>query len=176
MSGEVRWLGEAGRVPLHRRARQGLAYVGERAVFTRLDTADNLRVGRVAAGQALELFPELDKRLRTGAGMLSGGEQQMLSLARALCRAPRLLLADELSLGLAPLVVERLLRAVRAAADGGLGALLVEQHVRKVLDIADRVYVLRRGRVEMAGTPRELRRDLGAIESSYLADGPARPD
>ncbi|MFF7073988.1 ABC transporter ATP-binding protein [Streptomyces pseudovenezuelae] len=169
MGGEVRWLGEPGRAPLHRRARQGLAYVGERAVFTRLDTADNLRVGRVRSRQALELFPELEKRLTTGAGMLSGGEQQMLSLARALCRAPKLLLADELSLGLAPLVVDRLLRAVREAADRGLGALLVEQHVRKVLDIADRVYVLHRGRVTMTGTPEELRGNLDAIESSYLA-------
>ncbi|MFJ9006069.1 ABC transporter ATP-binding protein [Streptomyces canus] len=169
MGGEARWLGEPGRAPLHRRARQGLAYVGERAVFTRLDTADNLRVGRVRSRQALELFPELEKRLRTGAGMLSGGEQQMLSLARALCRAPKLLLADELSLGLAPLVVDRLLRAVREAADHGLGALLVEQHVRKVLDIADRVYVLHRGRVTMTGTPEELRGNLDAIESSYLA-------
>ncbi|WP_405957885.1 ABC transporter ATP-binding protein [Streptomyces phaeochromogenes] len=169
MSGEVRWLGGAGQAPLHRRARQGLAYVGERAVFTRLDTADNLRVGRVTTDQALALFPELEKRLRTGAGMLSGGEQQMLSLARALCRTPKLLLADELSLGLAPLVVDRLLRAVREAADHGLGALLVEQHVRKVLDIADRVYVLRRGRIVMTGTPKELRANLDEIESSYLA-------
>ncbi|MFE7928140.1 ABC transporter ATP-binding protein [Streptomyces sp. NPDC057456] len=170
LHGEARWLGEPSRAPLHRRARQGLAYVGERAVFTRLDTADNLRVGRVTTEQALELFPELAKRLRTGAGMLSGGEQQMLSLARALCRAPRVLLADELSLGLAPLVVDRLLRAVREAADRGMGALLVEQHVRKVLDIADRVYVLHRGRVTMTGTPAELRGDLDAIESSYLAE------
>ncbi|MEU9787297.1 ABC transporter ATP-binding protein [Streptomyces phaeochromogenes] len=169
MSGEVRWLGGTGQAPLHRRAREGLAYVGERAVFTRLDTADNLRVGRVTTDQALALFPELEKRLRTGAGMLSGGEQQMLSLARALCRTPKLLLADELSLGLAPLVVDRLLRAVREAADRGLGALLVEQHVRKVLDIADRVYVLRRGRIVMAGTPKELRANLDEVESSYLA-------
>ncbi|WP_329347679.1 ABC transporter ATP-binding protein [Streptomyces sp. NBC_01261] len=173
MSGEIRWLGTPGHAPLHRRAREGLAYVGERAVFSRLDTTDNLRVGRVPPDRAVALFPELEKRLRTGAGMLSGGEQQMLSLARALCRTPRLLLADELSLGLAPLVVDRLLRAVREAADRGLGALLVEQHVRKVLDIADRVYVLRRGRVVMAGTPKELRGDLDAIESSYLAKNPS---
>ncbi|MGP4005201.1 ABC transporter ATP-binding protein [Streptomyces sp. 4N124] len=170
MSGEVRWLGDARRAPLHRRAREGLAYVGERAVFTGLDTAENLRVGRVTTDRAVALFPELGTRLTTGAGMLSGGEQQMLSLARALCRSPRLLLADELSLGLAPLVVDRLLRAVREAADKGLGALLVEQHVRKVLDIADRVYVLRRGRVVMTGTPQELRENLNAIESSYLAE------
>ncbi|MFJ1968137.1 ABC transporter ATP-binding protein [Streptomyces sp. NPDC087903] len=170
MSGEVRWLGDPGRAPLHRRAREGLAFVGERAVFTRLDTTDNLRVGRVTTDRALALFPELEKRLRIGAGMLSGGEQQMLSLARALCRNPRLLMADELSLGLAPLVVDRLLRAVREAADRGLGALLVEQHVRKVLDIADRVYVVRRGRVVMTGTPEELRGNLDAIESSYLAE------
>ncbi|WUO43076.1 ABC transporter ATP-binding protein [Streptomyces sp. NBC_00285] len=170
MGGEVRWLGDPRRAPLHRRARQGLAYVCERAVFTQLDTADNLRVGRVPTRHALDLFPELEKRLNTGAGMLSGGEQQMLSLARALGRAPKLLLADELSLGLAPLVVDRLLRAVREAADRGLGALLVEQHVRKVLDIADRVYVLHRGRITMTGTPSELRGDLAAIESSYLAE------
>ncbi|WP_405988996.1 ABC transporter ATP-binding protein [Streptomyces sp. NBC_00986] len=173
MSGEIRWLGTPGHAPLHRRAREGLAYVGERAVFSRLDTTDNLRVGRVPPDRAVALFPELEKRLKTGAGMLSGGEQQMLSLARALCRTPRLLLADELSLGLAPLVVDRLLRAVRDAADQGLGALLVEQHVRKVLDIADRVYVLRRGHVVMAGTPKELRGDLDAIESSYLARNPS---
>ncbi|MEU1167326.1 ABC transporter ATP-binding protein [Streptomyces sp. NPDC005921] len=173
MSGELRWLGAPGRAPLHRRAREGLAYVGERAVFSGLDTTDNLRVGRVRTDQALSLFPELEKRLRIGAGMLSGGEQQMLALARALGRAPRLLLADELSLGLAPLVVDRLLRVVREAADQGLGALLVEQHVRKVLGIADRVYVLRRGRVEMAGTPAELRADLDALESSYLTKNPA---
>jgi branched-chain amino acid transport system ATP-binding protein len=173
MGGEITWLGAPARAPLHRRARQGLAYVGERAVFTRLDTGDNLRVGRVGTDRALALFPELGKRLDTAAGMLSGGEQQMLSLARALGRSPRLLLADELSLGLAPLVVQRLLRAVREAADHGLGALLVEQHVRKVLDIADRVYVLRRGRIEMTGTPKELRENLDAIESSYLAGGPA---
>ncbi|MGW0761475.1 ABC transporter ATP-binding protein [Streptomyces sp. NPDC002814] len=170
MSGEVRWLGDARRAPLHRRAREGLAYVGERAVFTGLDTAENLRVGRVTTDRAVALFPELGTRLTTGAGMLSGGEQQMLSLARALCRSPRLLLADELSLGLAPLVVDRLLHAVRETADQGLGALLVEQHVRKVLDIADRVYVLRRGRIVMTGTPQELRENLNAIESSYLAE------
>jgi ABC-type branched-subunit amino acid transport system ATPase component len=168
MSGEVRWLGAATRAPLHRRARQGLAYVGERAVFGGLDTAGNLRVGRADADRAVDLFPELAKRIRTPAGMLSGGEQQMLALATALVRTPKVLLADELSLGLAPLVVGRLLRAVREAADQGLGALLVEQHVRKVLDIADRVYVLRRGRVVMAGTPAELRADLDALGSSYL--------
>ncbi|MFC4503473.1 MULTISPECIES: ABC transporter ATP-binding protein [Streptomyces] len=172
MGGEVLWLGTSGHAPLHRRAREGLAYVGERAVFSRLDTADNLRVGRVRAERALALFPELEKRMKTGGGMLSGGEQQMLSLARALSRDPKLLLADELSLGLAPLVVDRLLRAVREAADQGLGALLVEQHVRKVLDIADRVYVLSRGRVTMTGTPKELRGQLDAIESSYLANHP----
>ncbi|MFE9650415.1 hypothetical protein ACFYO0_41255 [Streptomyces sp. NPDC006365] len=107
-------------------------------------------------------------RLRTGAGMLSGGEQLMLSPARALGRSPRLLLADELSLGLALLAVERLLRAVREAADRGLGALLVEQHVRRVLDIADRVYVLRRSNGDDRH-PRELRENLDAVESSCLA-------
>ena len=170
MSGEVRWLGGAGQAPLHRRARQGLAYVGERAVFTRLDTADNLRVGRVTTDQALALFPELgeaaEDRCRNAVGRRAA---DAVARAGPVPLRPKLLLADELSLGLAPLVVDRLLRAVREAADRGLGALLVEQHVRKVLDIADRVYVLRRGRIVMTGTPKELRANLDEIESSYLA-------
>ena len=91
-------------------------------------------------------------------GLLSGGEQQMLTLARALARKPRVLLADELSMGLAPLVVKRLLEAVRAAADElGRAVLLVEQHVRKALKYADRAYVMRRGRIELSGTAGELR-------------------
>ena len=95
----------------------------------------------------------------------------MLSLARALSRSPKLLLADELSLGLAPLAVDRLLRAVRLAADGGVGVLLVEQHVRKVLPFADRGYVMRRGRVTLSGTADDLSGQLDEIESTYMAGG-----
>jgi ABC-type branched-subunit amino acid transport system ATPase component len=175
LGGAVRWNGAAARAPLHARARAGLGLVTEeRSVFMRLTARENLRVGCKDIEPALELFPELRARLDVRAGLLSGGEQQMLSLARALARRPSLLLADELSLGLAPLVVKRLLGAVRRAADGGVGVLLVEQHVSKVLEIADRVCVLRRGRVQLAGPAADLRGRLAEIETSYLADrGPA---
>lgn len=176
LGGTVRWRAEATKAPLHARARRGLSLVTEeRSVFMGLTARENLRVGCRDIEPALELFPELRARLDVRAGLLSGGEQQMLTLARALARSPSLLLADELSLGLAPLVVRRLLGAVRAAADQGVGVLLVEQHVSKVLQIADRVYVLRRGRVGMSGTADELRGRLGEIETSYLATGQSGP-
>ena len=136
-----------------------------------LTTAENLRVGRGDTDFALELFPELRRRLKVTAGLLSGGEQQMLTLARALSRRPRLLFADELSLGLAPLAVDRLLAAVRTAADSGIGVLLVEQHITKVLKIADRGLVMRRGTVQVEGTAAELRERQSDIEASYLVRG-----
>lgn len=174
--GEVRLNGAATKAPLHRRARRGLAFVTEeRAVFKRLSALENLRVAGVDPRVALGLFPELEKRLSLRGGLLSGGEQQMLTLARALSRNPKLLLADELSLGLAPLVVRRLLEAVRAVADEqGTGVLLVEQHVRKALQYADRVYVMRRGRIELSGTAAEMRGRLAEIEDSYLTSAAAK--
>lgn len=178
LRGEVRLDGVVTEAPLHRRARRGLAFVmEERAVFKKLSALDNLRVGDVESEAALRLFPELEKRLGVRGGLLSGGEQQMLTLARALGRKPTLLLADELSLGLAPMVVRRLLEAVRAAADErGTGVLLVEQHVRKALQYADRVYVMRRGRIELSGDARDLRGRLAEIEESYLATGVAKAE
>ena len=118
--------------------------------------------------RAVELFPELEEHLDRRVGLLSGGQQQMLALARCLARPSRLLLVDELSLGLAPLVVDRLLRAVRAAADDGIGVLLVEQHVHKALAVADRVLVLRRGVVELDGSAAELRDRVDEIQAAYL--------
>jgi branched-chain amino acid transport system ATP-binding protein len=169
VSGQVLLNGRPARSPLHRRAASGMALVPEeRSVFMGLTGRENLRVGRAAADRVVSLFPELDGKLGTRAGLLSGGEQQMLTLGRALARAPRLLLADELSLGLAPLVVDRLLAAVREAADQGLGVLLVEQHVSKVLAVADRVYLMRHGRVELACSSAEARERMTEIEQSYL--------
>ena len=168
--GEVWMYGAPTTAPLHRRARQGLGLVTEeRAVLMSMTVAENLRVGRCDRERALALFPELEEHLARRVGLLSGGQQQMLALARALARDTKVLLADELSLGLAPIVVDRLLQAVRAAADAGVGVLIVEQHVRKAMEIADRVYVMRRGRVDVSGTSAELRDRVEEIQASYLA-------
>lgn len=174
LAGEVRFLGGASNAALYRRARSGLSLITEeRSVFMQMSTIDNLRVGRGDIGYALDLFPELVPRLKVKAGDLSGGEQQMLTLARALSRRPAVLLADELSLGLAPIIVQRLLRTLRQAADDGLSVLLVEQHVRQALGVADRVYVMRRGRIEQSGTTAELEAQISVIEAAYLTDGRA---
>jgi branched-chain amino acid transport system ATP-binding protein len=176
ISGQVMFHGAATKAPLFKRARRGLGFVTEeRSVFMRLSTADNLRLAGVSRADATALFPELGPLMRRTAGLLSGGEQQMLALARALARKPAMLLADELSLGLAPLVVQRLLRAVRdAATEHGLGVLLVEQHVRQALQIADRVYVMQRGEIAIEGTAAEMHGRLDELEATYLA-GAATP-
>jgi branched-chain amino acid transport system ATP-binding protein len=173
VSGQILLDGTPSTAPLHRRTVQGVGLVPEeRSVFMGLTARENLRVGRADLDRVLSLFPELADKLDTRAGLLSGGEQQMLTLGRALVRDPRLLLADELSLGLAPLVVDRLLSAVREAADRGVGVLLVEQHVSKVLTVADRVYLLRRGRIELACTAAEAAARMAEIEQSYLGRTP----
>jgi branched-chain amino acid transport system ATP-binding protein len=171
MSGEVHWMGERTTAPMHVRCRAGLGYLTEeRSVIMSLTAADNLRLADVAPDQAVALFPTLGPVLKRTAGLLSGGEQQMLALARALCRDPKVLLADELSLGLAPLVVTRLLAALRAAAqDRGVGILLVEQHVRQALAIADRVYVMDRGTITLSGAADDMRGRLDEIEATYLS-------
>jgi branched-chain amino acid transport system ATP-binding protein len=173
LRGEVAIDGNVTKAPLYKRARNGLTFVTEeKSVFMGLSTRDNLRVAGVDLREALTLFPELERRLHVRGGLLSGGEQQMLTLARALSRQPRVLLADELSMGLAPLVVKRLLEAVRAAADQrGAAVLLVEQHVRKALKYADRAYVMRRGRIELTGSAAELGSRIDEIEDHYLSTG-----
>ncbi len=171
LSGEVLLGGVVTTAALHRRARQGLMFVTEeKSVFMGLTARDNLRVAEVELDDALTLFPELERLLGVRAGLLSGGEQQMLTLARALSRKPKVLLADELSMGLAPLVVKRLLDAVvRGAKQQGTAVLLVEQHVRKALEYCDRAYVMHRGRIELTGSATELLGRLGEIEDRYLA-------
>lgn len=154
---------------LNRRARKGIGYIPEeRAIFPRLSVGANLRLGKGGVEPAVALFPELEALLGRRAGVLSGGEQQMLVVSRALAAQPALLLIDELSLGLAPLVVERLLRAVKQAAEQGTAVLLVEQHARKALAISDRAYVMQRGRIHLEGSGSELLDRFVEIEESYL--------
>lgn len=171
LAGEVRFLGAATTSPMHVRCRNGLGFVTEeRSVIMNMSVADNLRLARVAPEVACGYFPALEPIMGRSAGLCSGGEQQMLSLARALGRNPKVLLADELSLGLAPIVVANLLETIRRAADErGVGVLLVEQQVRKALEIADRAYLMERGRIVFGGTAEELAGQVDRIEAAYLS-------
>jgi branched-chain amino acid transport system ATP-binding protein len=152
------------RVPPHEIPRRGIAYVPQgRRLFPDFTVAENLRMGLLVRGGAeetlepvLELFPVLRERLRQRAGTLSGGEQQMLATARALCARPTFLLMDEPSEGLMPMLVDRLLGTVAALRARGVGILLVEQKVDAVLRVADRVAILEGGRVVHQATPAEL--------------------
>jgi branched-chain amino acid transport system ATP-binding protein len=170
IAGSVEIDGRVETDPMFRRARRGMALVtDDRALFRQLTVAENLRLSDGDPDEAVRIFPPLARLMNRKAGLLSGGEQQMLSLGRALARKPALLLADELSLGLAPLVVRSLFAAVRAIADAGTAVILVEQQIRLVLSICDRGYVLSQGRVGISGTATELLRDAAEIERSYLA-------
>ena len=183
LGGEVEVLGAAvtARTRPHTLARRGVAHVPEdRALFSQLTVRENLAVGRarahreVALDQVLGFFPALEPLLDRRAGLLSGGEQQMLALARALVRRPRLLLVDEMSLGLAPVIVERLVPVVRRIADElDTGVLLVEQHVAVALQVADRGYVLSRGTVVAEGRAVDLAADHHLLAASYLGDAEA---
>ena len=167
-----------------RRARGGVAHVPEdRGLFSDLTVAENLRLGtpRGRAAKAsngegdldrvMELFPALAEVTDRRAGLLSGGEQQMLALARAVLGRPQLLLVDELSLGLAPIIVSRLLPVLRTIAEStGAGVLVVEQHVPLVLGVADHAYVLDRGRVVLAGTSAEVADRIDEVEAGYLGE------
>jgi branched-chain amino acid transport system ATP-binding protein len=165
-------------LPAHRIVERGIAHVPEnRRLFPRLTVEDNLRIGgfipaaraRIAERMAwvYDLFPRLKERREQLAGTLSGGEQQMCAIGRALMSGPRLLLMDEPSAGLAPLVVQQVFDLVQRIRAEGLTVLIVEQNVQQVLDIVDRAYLLEVGRIRLAGSSAELK-DNDLIRRSYM--------
>ncbi len=179
ISGTVELSGQnVGGEPAHVLARRSLALVPEgRALFPGLTVREHLRLaggrGQRASREEelLEMLPELRKCLGRKAGLLSGGEQQMLAVGRALVMRPRLLLVDEMSLGLAPVIVERLLPILRRAADElGSSVLFVEQHVALALEISDRAYVMTHGRIRLEGPAVELRERRELLAASYLGE------
>ena len=181
IAGEINVLGRnISHRAAHKIARSGVAHVPEdRSLFFQLTVAENLRLGAARGnadvGHALEFFPALAPLMDRRAGLLSGGEQQMLSMARALTVPPKLLIVDELSLGLAPIIVERLLPVLRDVADQtGAGVLFVEQHVDLALAIADRAYVMSHGDLVLTNDARHLRENRHVLEASYVGGGEDR--
>lgn len=182
LSGNVTVLGEQvdSKNP-HNNARLGLAHVAEdRSLFFNLTVKENLQLGlrgdkdsqQEGLEKALELLPALRPLMDRRSGLLSGGEQQMLAMARALVSKPKLLLVDEMSLGLAPIIVEQLLPIVRNIADEtGAGVLIVEQHVHLALQVADRGYVMNHGELVMSGSASDLLDSKDLLEASYLGGG-----
>lgn len=164
----------------HRAVARGLAVVPEgRRVFPELSVADNLQLGGWVRRRSAErsdyealvydTFPRLAERRSQAAGSMSGGEQQMLAIGRALMSGPRLLAIDELSLGLAPLFVDELLERLLDLNRQGVSLLLVEQFVHRALSVSNRVYVLSRGRIAYQGTAEEASSNTDALEAAYLA-------
>jgi branched-chain amino acid transport system ATP-binding protein len=166
-------------VPTHVMVERGLVMIPEeRATFASMTAADNLALGaytrRARAGrdqsmrEVLEIFPVLADRLGQRAGTLSGGERQMLAIAKALMARPDLLILDEPSLGLAPIVVESIFNVIKDIRDRGVSVLMVEQHVEMTLEIADHAYILELGRIVADGTSAELVSDT-RVRDAYLS-------
>lgn len=168
--------------PTERIARQGVVLVpDDRGLFAQLTVAEHLRLalrpGRPAGlrDEALDTFPQLKGLLKRRCALLSGGEQRMLALAKAMIFEPRVLLIDEMSLGLGPLVVQGLLPIIRSlASERGVAVVLVEQHAELALRISDKAIVMSRGRISLAGDAAKLRESRSVLEAAYLDLDPER--
>jgi len=168
------------KLPAHKRLRQGLALVPEgRGIFTRLTVEENLRMGAYCRRDAdaveadlervFAMLPRVKERLQQVAGTLSGGEQQMVAIGRALLSRPRLLLLDEPSMGLAPLVVEKIFEVIRSVAAEGVTILLVEQNANLALEFSQRAYVMESGRITLTGSGDALLADP-KVRAAYLGE------
>ena len=156
-----------------RASRAGIAMIpDDRALFRTLTVTENLRLAarsKARVDEVFDLFPSLSERSRVNAGLLSGGEQQQLAIGRAMVREPRILMVDELSMGLAPVVVRELLPAIRRVADEtGTAVILVEQHFQLALEISDQAIVLSHGVEALRGGAMELRQDPALLEAAYF--------
>ena len=177
-TGSVEFCGEnISRLPPHRIVERGLAQVPEgRRIFLQMTVQENLEMGAFTqSGSSVDAdlenvygqFPRLKERRRQVAGTLSGGEQQMLAIGRALMSHPRLLMLDEPSMGLAPILVEQIFEIIRSLHQGGTTILLVEQNAQMALSVADRAYVMETGCITLSGTGRELA-ESDAVRKAYL--------